>query len=138
MTTQPQPLRVLVWLLRALSSRHAADAAVGDVLDELGDRARQGRSPRFPRLWVNAETMGLLMSAAVTAAPRVGRSGWQMLRDAVRSLRRSPAHSVLVIAILAVGPAILVVLILVFYPETAHRELEDLNPSDRPDDAGAD
>ena len=105
MTTQPQPLRVLVWLLRALSSRHAADAAVGDVLDELGDRARQGRSPRFPRLWVNAETMGLLMSAAVTAAPRVGRSGWQMLRDAVRSLRRSPAHSVLVIAILAVGIA---------------------------------
>ncbi len=39
------------------------------------------------------------------------------------------------IAILAVGPAILVVLILAFYPETAHRELEDLNPSDRPDDA---
>lgn len=34
------------------------------------------------------------------------------------------------IALLAVGPALLVVLVLVAYPETAHRELEDLNPED--------
>jgi hypothetical protein len=31
----------------------------------------------------------------------------------------------------AVGPALLAVLILVAYPETAHQELEDLNPEDR-------
>ena len=35
------------------------------------------------------------------------------------------------IAVLAVGPAVLVVLILVAYPETAHRSLEELNPEDR-------
>jgi MFS family permease len=34
-------------------------------------------------------------------------------------------------AILAVGPAIFVVLIVFAYPETAGVELEDLNPSDR-------
>jgi MFS family permease len=33
---------------------------------------------------------------------------------------------------LAVGPLLLTVLILVAYPETAHRELEDLNPEDAP------
>jgi MFS family permease len=34
------------------------------------------------------------------------------------------------LALLAVGPAILVVLVLAAYPETAHRELEELNPED--------
>jgi MFS family permease len=34
-------------------------------------------------------------------------------------------------AVLAIGPAVLVVLVLVFFPETAGRELEDLNPQDR-------
>jgi MFS family permease len=34
-------------------------------------------------------------------------------------------------ATLAVGPAALVILILVAYPETAHQSLEDLNPEDR-------
>lgn len=37
-----------------------------------------------------------------------------------------------IIALLAIGPALLVVLVLVAYPETAHRELEDLNPEDAP------
>jgi MFS family permease len=34
-------------------------------------------------------------------------------------------------AVLAVGPLLLAVLVLVAYPETAHQELEDLNPEDR-------
>ena len=36
-------------------------------------------------------------------------------------------------AVLAVGPAVLAVLVLLAYPETAHRELEELNPEDAPD-----
>ena len=36
------------------------------------------------------------------------------------------------LAVLALGPALLVVLIVLAYPETAQRELEDLNPEDRP------
>lgn len=35
-----------------------------------------------------------------------------------------------VFAVLAIGPAIVVVLVLALYPETAHRELEELNPED--------
>jgi MFS family permease len=35
------------------------------------------------------------------------------------------------LAVLAVGPLLMAVLVLVAYPETVHRELEDLNPEDR-------
>jgi MFS family permease len=35
------------------------------------------------------------------------------------------------LAVLSVGPALMAVLVLVGYPETAHRELEELNPEDR-------
>jgi MFS family permease len=36
------------------------------------------------------------------------------------------------ITVMAVGPALVAVIVLAFYPETAHRELEDLNPEDVP------
>jgi MFS family permease len=35
------------------------------------------------------------------------------------------------ITVLAAGPVVLAVLVLAFYPETAHRELEDINPEDQ-------
>jgi len=35
-----------------------------------------------------------------------------------------------IMALLALGPALVVVLVLTLYPETAHRELEELNPED--------
>lgn len=35
-------------------------------------------------------------------------------------------------AVLGIGPLIVVFLIIAFYPETAHRELEDINPEDAP------
>jgi MFS family permease len=35
------------------------------------------------------------------------------------------------LALLAIGPLLLVVLVLAVYPETAHQDLEDLNPEDR-------
>jgi MFS family permease len=41
-------------------------------------------------------------------------------------------HLAPVMAVLAVGPALVVVLVLTAYPETAHRELEELNPEDQP------
>ena len=34
------------------------------------------------------------------------------------------------IAALAIGPAILIVIVLTLYPETANRHLEELNPAD--------
>jgi MFS family permease len=40
------------------------------------------------------------------------------------------------LALLSVGPLLMAVLVLVAYPETAHRELEDLNPEDQVGDGG--
>ncbi len=41
------------------------------------------------------------------------------------------------LALLSIGPLLMAVLVLVAYPETARRELEDLNPEDRVPGAGA-
>ena len=41
------------------------------------------------------------------------------------------------LALLSIGPLIMAVLVLVAYPETAHRELEEINPEDRIDPPGA-
>ena len=38
-----------------------------------------------------------------------------------------------VMAILAIGPLVVAALVVIIYPETAHHELEDLNPEDRMD-----
>ena len=35
-------------------------------------------------------------------------------------------------AVMAIGPAVVVVVVLALFPETAHRSLEDINPGDRP------
>jgi MFS family permease len=40
------------------------------------------------------------------------------------------------LAVLSVGPALMAILVLVAYPETVHRELEELNPEDRPQPDG--
>ena len=36
------------------------------------------------------------------------------------------------LALMAVGPALVALLIVLAYPETAHKELEELNPEDAP------
>ena len=36
------------------------------------------------------------------------------------------------LAVLSVGPLLMALLVLAAYPETAHRELEELNPEDEP------
>jgi hypothetical protein len=41
-----------------------------------------------------------------------------------------------VLAVLSIGPLLMAVLVLVAYPETAHRELEELNPEDELGSAG--
>ena len=41
------------------------------------------------------------------------------------------------IPVVAIGPALLAVLIVVAYPETAHLALEDINPEDRPEGQAA-
>ncbi len=62
----------------------------------------------------------------------LGRAGSVLGLVVIGLLVREGRPLAPIIAVLAVGPAILAVLVLVAYPETAHRELEDLNPEDAP------
>jgi predicted permease len=94
---------VLHALLRAVSSRDAADAGIGDVVEELGERAASGTTPAFPRLWLATRVVRLIAAEASIALSRHLRSAASAVRDASRSVRRSPAHSLAVIAILALG-----------------------------------
>jgi MFS family permease len=71
---------------------------------------------------VRARANGVLVVAGVTgSAGGLLAAGW--MSDHFGGL----GHA---LAILAIGPAILAVLVLVRYPETAHLELEELNPED--------
>lgn len=101
----PQPIGPIVWLLRQVSSTDAANAAVGDLLDEFAARTEAGDVPRSPALWMNVQSIKVALSFAMSMMPRWFRSGSYMIRDAARSLRRSPAYSLLVIALLGVGIA---------------------------------
>jgi hypothetical protein len=89
----PTPIPLLVKLLRMVSSRDAANAAIGDVLEELTERRAAGRASRWPAFWVNYQTLHAIVSAALANAPRQVRSAGLLLRDAWRALRAAPAAS---------------------------------------------
>jgi hypothetical protein len=48
----PRRVRVVIWLLRLVSSDAAANAAVGDILEELDERRAAGRAPRWTAFWL--------------------------------------------------------------------------------------
>ena len=62
----------------------------------------------------------------------LGRVGSVLGLVVIAVLVRDDRSLAPIIALLAIGPALLAVLVLAAYPETAHRELEELNPEDRP------
>jgi predicted permease len=99
----PRPSPIIVWLLERVSSTHAARAAVGDTLEELDERIGAGRRPRFAALWLNAQIAAAVIASMRVAAPRWLRSCGHTLRDASRSLRRSPAHGLFILLVLAVA-----------------------------------
>ncbi len=76
----------------------------------------------FPTRQRGAANGGLQVVSVAGSSLGLLLAGW--MADRIGGL----GHAM---AVLAIGPAILVVLVLVFYPETAGRELEDLNPEDR-------
>jgi MFS family permease len=67
-----------------------------------------------------------LISALSLAGSSIGllAAGW--------ALDRTIGYGT-VMAILAIGPVVVAAMVIIFYPETAHHELEDLNPEDRMD-----
>ena len=100
---RPRPLRGITWLLRALSSPEAADAVAGDLLEELDERRVAARSPRWPSLWLHGRLLLWACAAATTGAHRVARAAASTTGDAARAIRRAPAHSLFILAVLAVG-----------------------------------
>ena len=72
---------------------------------------------------IRARANGMLVLTA-TAGSSLGLLAAGALSDGLGSLGRA-------LAVLSLGPAVLVALVLTLYPETARRELEDLNPEDR-------
>lgn len=71
---------------------------------------------------VRARANGVLVVAAVAgSASGLVAAGW--LSDSIGGLGQA-------LAVLAIGPALLTLLVLLRYPETAHRELEEINPED--------
>jgi len=65
-----------------------------------------------------------LISTAAMAGSVVGLSAFGRLETATGAFGRA-------LAVLAVAPLAMAVVVLAFFPETARRELEDLNPEDR-------
>jgi predicted permease len=97
------PARALVWLLRLVSSRDEANAAVGDVFEELHERNKSDRGPSRPRLWLNLQIIRAIGTAVVTRMPRLVRSGGLIIRDATRALRAAPAQALFIVLVLAIG-----------------------------------
>jgi MFS family permease len=110
-----------------------------------------------PPLWILAFVGGILGSAAypalavyraelfptgnrsraaglVTAAALLGGIGGLVATGGLLDAGWSYGP---VMATMAVGQLVVTVLVVAAYPETAHRELEDLNPGDRPLDLSA-
>lgn len=94
---------MFMWLLRRLSSRDAANAALGDALEELSARKAAGRPPRLPRLWLNLQMFRAVALGFKASLPRLVRSCGLVLRDAVRALRTAPAQSLFIVTVLTVG-----------------------------------
>ena len=105
MTDRPRPAGVVVWLLRLASSRAAADAAIGDLLEELDERQSAGRAPKWRALWLILRALGSAVPLMRASAPRSLRAFGHTVRDAARALRRRPAQGLFILFILGVGIA---------------------------------
>ena len=64
----------------------------------------------------------------ITALARVGSVSGLVVTGYLADRIGGVGHA---LALLAIGPAIVAVLVITAFPETAHQELEDLNPEDR-------
>jgi MFS family permease len=117
---------VTTTLLFYLSSGSAlwAWSAVGALIGAAGVPALGVYGPELFPTSLRGRAGGLIAALGVLGSG-IGIAIAGLLADRIGSL--GPA-----LALLAPAPFIVSVLVLVAYPETAHRALEDLNPEDRP------
>lgn len=99
----PTVPRRLSWLLRQVTSDHAADAVIGDAVEELEHRQSRGRGPRWPALWLRWRIVGAIAAATGAAVPRALRSAAVCMRHALHAIRSAPRHSAFVVVVLTAG-----------------------------------
>jgi hypothetical protein len=97
------PSRLVVWLLRRIVSRDAAEALVGDAEEALQALLASDTAGRWPRLWLHGRLVADLAAALWTMTARLVIGERHVLRDAWRSLRWTPGTSLFALTILAVG-----------------------------------
>ena len=126
----PSPSLALVFTVIQFSVGRLADVGVvdGGGADRRGGprprRLRRRAVPdRQPGQGQRAHLVAGLVGSSI-GLPRGG--GWALDQRSDQA-----------ITLLAIGPVIVVGLVLCFYPETAARELEDLNPEDQMDGLGS-
>jgi predicted permease len=86
-----------------VTGRDQASAVLGDLHEDLAERAAAGAAPRWPALWLERQTWRHVMAETDFQAARAGRSGRFVLRDAWRSLRSTPRQSAFIVLILTLG-----------------------------------
>lgn len=99
-------------------------AIVGNVLSAASIPALGVYGPELFPTGLRGKANGLVAGTALVGSA-LGLTGAGVMSDRFGTI--GPA-----MAVLGTGPLLLALLVLVAYPETARRELEDLNPEDRP------
>jgi putative ABC transport system permease protein len=106
-----RPPRLAVWLLERVVPADARDAALGDLHEEFADRMQPRLGTAAARHWYWRQAFSLA-GAFASARIRDIRSNYSRsrsdsmrhdLRDALRTILRSPAYSLVVIAVLGIG-----------------------------------
>ncbi len=98
-------------------------AIVGNVLSAASVPALGVYGPELFPTGLRGKANGLVAVSALTGSA-IGLTGAGLMSDGFGAI--GPA-----MAVLAAGPLLLAILVLVAYPETARRRLEELNPEDR-------
>ncbi len=99
-------------------------ATVGSVLSAASIPALGVYGPELFPTGLRGKANGLVAVTALVGSA-IGLTAAGVMSDRFGSI--GPA-----MAVLSASPILLAVLVLVAYPETAHRQLEELNPEDRP------
>jgi MFS family permease len=99
-------------------------ATIGGVLSSASIPALGVYGPELFPTGLRGKANGLVAMTALVGSA-IGLTGAGVMSDRFGAI--GPA-----MAVLAAGPVALAILVLVAYPETARRQLEDLNPEDRP------
>jgi putative ABC transport system permease protein len=105
------PPRFAVCLLLRVLSADARDAALGDLEEEFRDEAVPRLGPTRARLWYWRQVLSLTIAFMLDRMRRTNSGSFRSksdsmrhdIRDAFRTIVRSPSYSLITIAVLALG-----------------------------------